>query len=73
MSACMASGDQWEQALRQSMRVCAGTPGAMLLLAITEYNAAFVQDTPKPYRFTTAWPCSARISCAFCFSRKTAS
>jgi alpha-L-arabinofuranosidase len=52
MRACMAVGDQTEAMLAEYRDVIRRAAGKDLPLAITEYNAAFVQDKPIPYRFS---------------------
>lgn len=52
MRACMASSDQFEFFLGQLRNKIDRTTGRKLPLAITEYNAMFVQEKPKPYRFS---------------------
>lgn len=52
MRACMAAGEQVEQELRRYREVIRQAAGREIPLAITEYNAAFVQDKPMPYRFS---------------------
>ena len=52
--AAMAAGEQFEAMLgeyRDLVRECTGRD---LPLAITEYNAAYVQEKPKPFRFSLA-------------------
>ena len=52
MRAAMAAGEQLQAMLsryRALIRECAGRD---LPLALTEYNAMYVQDAPVPYRFT---------------------
>lgn len=52
MRACMASGDQFEFYLTQLRGMIDTITGRKLPLAITEYNAMFVQEKPVPYRFS---------------------
>lgn len=51
MQACMAVGDQLETKLADYNRIIKKFSGKKLPLAITEYNAAFIQENPVPYRF----------------------
>lgn len=52
MRACMASGDQFEFYLMNLRRKIDSLTGKKLPLAITEYNAMFVQEKPLPFRFS---------------------
>ncbi len=52
MRACMASTEQIEHMLGQYRHLIQECTGRDIPLAITEYNAAFVQNEPLPYRFT---------------------
>jgi alpha-N-arabinofuranosidase len=54
MRACMASVDQFEVMLGKYREKIRRHTGKDLPLAITEYNAAFVQEKPVPYRFSFA-------------------
>jgi len=52
MRACMAAGEQAEAELARYREVVREAAGKDLPLAVTEYNAAFVQQKPMPYRFS---------------------
>ena len=52
MRACMAVGEQTEAMLAGYREVIRAAAGRDLPLAITEYNASFVQEKPMPYRFS---------------------
>jgi alpha-N-arabinofuranosidase len=52
MRACMAASDQLEALLARYREVIRRHAGRDLPLAITEYNAAFVQEKPVPYRYS---------------------
>ncbi len=52
MRAALASVDQTETMLARYRVLIRQHTGRELPLAITEYNASFVQDEPKPYRFS---------------------
>lgn len=52
MRACMASADQFEEMLGKYREKIRRHTGKELPLAITEYNAALVQEKPVPYRFS---------------------
>ena len=52
MRACMASGEQFEALLGEYRTLIRERCGRDIPLAITEYNASFVQDKPVPYRFS---------------------
>jgi len=52
MRACMASGDQFEYYLTNLRRKIDTITDKKLPLAITEFNAMFVQEKPIPYRFS---------------------
>ena len=54
MRACMASADQFEDMLATYRTKIRRHTGRDLPLAITEYNAAMVQEKPVPYRFSFA-------------------
>jgi alpha-N-arabinofuranosidase len=51
MRACMASTDQFEEELAEYRRIIRENTGKDIPLAITEYNAAFVNNKPIPYRY----------------------
>ncbi|HEX2949300.1 MAG TPA: hypothetical protein VHV83_06990, partial [Armatimonadota bacterium] len=52
MQGCMASVDQAEVTIHQYNQLIRQCTGRNIPLAITEYNAGFVQEKPVPYRFT---------------------
>ncbi|HEX2949936.1 MAG TPA: alpha-L-arabinofuranosidase C-terminal domain-containing protein [Armatimonadota bacterium] len=52
MQACMAGGEQFEIMLGQYRDIIKRYSGKNIPMAITEYNASFVQDKPIPYRFS---------------------
>lgn len=52
MRGAMASADQLEGQLNRYSQLIRENAGRDLPLANTEYNAGFVQQTPKPYRFS---------------------
>lgn len=52
MRACMAAGGQFEIQLAEYRDLIRKHSGRDLPLAITEYNAMFVQEKPVPYRFS---------------------
>jgi alpha-N-arabinofuranosidase len=52
MRACMAAGEQLEGFLADYRAEIVEHSGKAKPLAITEYNAGFVQEEPVPYRFT---------------------
>jgi len=52
MRACMAAGGQFEGMLGEYRELIRKRSGRDLPLAITEYNASFVQEKPVPYRFS---------------------
>jgi len=54
MRACMAAGEQAEAELAKYHDVIRRHAGKPLPVAITEYNAAFVQEKPIRYRFSFA-------------------
>lgn len=54
LRACLAAGDHWEERLAAYRAYCREHAGRELPFAITEYNASFVQDRPKPYRYSLA-------------------
>lgn len=51
MRACMAAGDQFDVMLGRYRTHIRQYTGKNIPLAITEYNASFVQGKPVPYRF----------------------
>lgn len=51
MQGCMAAGDQLAAMLDAYRALIRRQTGKDLPLAVTEYNAAFVQEKPVPYRF----------------------
>jgi len=52
MRACLAAGEQTEAELARYRELIRQAAGRDLPLAITEYNASFVQSRPMPYRFS---------------------
>ena len=52
MAATMASGEQFEHQLGEYRALIARYAGRPLPLALTEFNVGFVQQQPKPYRFS---------------------
>ncbi|HEX2951424.1 MAG TPA: alpha-L-arabinofuranosidase C-terminal domain-containing protein, partial [Armatimonadota bacterium] len=52
MQACMAACEQVESRLGDYRRLIKKCTGKNLPLAVTEYNASFVQDKPEPYRYS---------------------
>lgn len=54
LQAALASVDQIEVMLSEYRNLIKNTLKRDIPLAITEYNAAYVQEEPKPYRFSTA-------------------
>jgi alpha-N-arabinofuranosidase len=60
MQACMAEADQYEKLLTDYEQVIKDQTGKEMPLAITEYNAGFELDKPKPYRFSYG----AALNCA---------
>lgn len=52
MRACMASTDQFAEDLAEYRRILYESAGRKFPLAITEYNALFVNSHPVPYRFS---------------------
>jgi len=52
MRACMASGEQFEAHLAKLRQKINALTGKNLPMAVTEYNAMFVQEKPAPYRFS---------------------
>lgn len=52
MEACMAQGEQYEAALRKYKSRIKARTGRDIPLYATEYNAAFVQEKPKPLRYS---------------------
>ncbi|HEX2949950.1 MAG TPA: alpha-L-arabinofuranosidase C-terminal domain-containing protein [Armatimonadota bacterium] len=52
MQGCMATVDQTVTALMKYQNMIKKYSGKNLPLAITEYNASFVQEKPIPYRFS---------------------
>lgn len=52
MRACMAVGNQAEKKINAFRDLIKKICGKALPIAITEYNAGFVQEKPIPYRFT---------------------
>ncbi len=52
MQGCLATGEQTEAMLGEYRRIIREAAGRDFPLAITEYNAGFVQEKPKPYRFS---------------------
>ncbi len=52
MRACMASGEQFETALARYRALIRKVAGRDIPVAVTEYNASFVQEEPIPYRYT---------------------
>lgn len=52
MRACMASVDQMADKLSDYSSLTKDLVGKNIPLAITEFNASFVQEKPIPYRFT---------------------
>ncbi|GAH59619.1 unnamed protein product, partial [marine sediment metagenome] len=52
MRACMAAGEQLELRLAHYRELIRRHTGRDIPLAITEYNASFVQQEPVPYRFS---------------------
>ena len=52
MRACMAAGEQTEELLARYRKVVREAAGRDIPLAITEYNASFVQTRPMPYRYS---------------------
>ncbi len=52
MRACMAAGEQFEDELARYRGVVRRHAGRDIPLAITEYNAMFVQERPIPYRYS---------------------
>lgn len=54
LQAAMAAGDQFEEMLAKYRTLIRECVGKDVPLAITEYNAAYVQEKPAPYRFSMA-------------------
>jgi alpha-L-arabinofuranosidase len=54
MRAAMAQGEQFEYWLRKYNELIRGITGRVIPLAITEYNAMYVQENPVPFRFSLA-------------------
>ncbi len=52
MRACMAAGEQTADLVARYREVIDRHAGKPLPIAVTEYNASFVQQEPIPYRFT---------------------
>jgi len=52
MRACMASTDQMEVKLADYRALARKVAGRDIPLAVTEFNASFIQEKPLPYRFT---------------------
>lgn len=52
MEACMAQGEQFEAALQKYKARIKERTGRDVPLYATEYNAAFVQEKPKPLRYS---------------------
>ncbi|HCE45433.1 MAG TPA: hypothetical protein DET40_17985 [Lentisphaeria bacterium] len=52
MRACMASTDQMEAKLADYRALSRKAAGKEIPLAVTEFNASFIQEKPVPYRFT---------------------
>ncbi len=52
MRACMAGPDDFDEMLSEYNRIIFENTGRHVPIAITEYNASFVQDKPIPYRFS---------------------
>ncbi|MBN2533367.1 MAG: hypothetical protein JXB88_10765 [Spirochaetales bacterium] len=54
LQAAMASPDQIEGMLAEYIKIIKENTGRNIPMAITEYNAAYVQERPKLYRFSVA-------------------
>lgn len=52
MKAALAASEQWQYYLAEYNKLILEHCGKQLPIAITEYNAAFVQEKPIPYRFS---------------------
>jgi len=52
LRAALASVDRFEAMLRRYRGLIRRETGREIPLAVTEYNAMFVQDKPRPYRFS---------------------
>ncbi|HEX2949726.1 MAG TPA: hypothetical protein VHV83_09180, partial [Armatimonadota bacterium] len=52
MQGCMAAAEQTELSLRKYRALIDKYAGKKIPLALTEYNAGFVQEKPIPYRFS---------------------